>query len=157
MKKIIIISDSHANNYDIELILKNNTYDYAISAGDYETNLAFIEKNFDFHVKGNNDFDSNKNEIFFEIEGIKFYLQHGHLMGNYFQLDNYDFMSPKLKELDVDVIIHGHTHIPKIWKVNDNQFIINPGSITYPRGNSNPCYIIGYIEKNNVSFEIKEL
>lgn len=157
MKKIIIFSDTHGDQKKLKSILDLEDYDYAIHAGDYECDLNFIKEHFDFHVGGNNDFDNNQKEIFFEIENIKFYLQHGHLMGNYFQLDNKSYMEPFLKQLDVDIIIHGHTHINKVWNFG-TKFIINPGSLTYPRGGTKSSYILGIIDSNKekINFEIKE-
>lgn len=157
MKKIIIFSDTHGNTKIIDTILKIESYDYAIHAGDYECDLKFIENNFDYHVAGNNDFDSNKNEIFFEIENIKFYLCHGHQLGTYSALDNPDYMHKYLDEFDVDVIIHGHTHINKIWEFKNNKFIVNPGSTTYPRGKSKASYIKAIVDNDKIKFEIIEI
>ncbi|MGL4183884.1 MAG: metallophosphoesterase family protein [Metamycoplasmataceae bacterium] len=157
MKTIIIISDSHGNNNAIKKILSENFHDISVCAGDYETDLNFIKENFTYHVKGNNDFDENNTDVFFEVDNIKFFLQHGHLLGNYSQLDNKEYMKKFLKLFDVDVIIHGHTHINKIEKIEKNKFIINPGSITYPRGNSKASFIICRVFDHNIEFEIKEI
>ncbi|MGL5520381.1 MAG: metallophosphoesterase family protein [Metamycoplasmataceae bacterium] len=157
MKTIIIISDSHGNNNEIKKILNNNFHDISICAGDYETDLNFIKENFTYHVKGNNDFDDNNTDMFFSIGKFKFFLQHGHLLGNYSQLDDKEYMKNFLKLYDVDVIIHGHTHITKIEKIDNKKFIINPGSITYPRGNSKASFIICKVFDDNIEFEIKEI
>ena len=49
---------------------------------------------------------------------------------------------------DDDIYIEGHTHKSKIIKEN-NKIIINPGSISKPRGNTYKSYII---IKNNIIY-----
>lgn len=153
MKKIIVLSDTHGDVNIIENILSENEYDYSVIAGDYVCNSSYINSKFDFVVRGNNDFDTNKDEIFFEIEGIKFCLQHGHLIGSYWHLDNYEYMKNVLDNKDVDVLIHGHTHISKIFEY-ERGLVINPGSTTYPRGNSKKSYAIITIDNKKVSCDI---
>lgn len=153
MNKIIVLSDTHGDNKIINKILDENEYDYAIIAGDYTCDPSFINKRFQFVVKGNNDFDNNKDEIFFEIDGISFCLQHGHLIGSYPQLDDYNFMKKVLYEKNVDILIHGHTHISKIFEY-EKGLVINPGSTTYPRGRSKKSYAIIVIDNKNVSCDI---
>lgn len=153
MTRIIVLSDIHGNTKIVDQILNNNFYDYAIIAGDYTCDSNFINSRFDYVVRGNNDFDSNKDELFFTIDNFKFYLCHGHLIGSYKQLDDYDFMKKQLKEKEVDIFIHGHTHIPKIFEY-EKGIVLNPGSTTYPRGNSKASYAIIIIEDNTISCDI---
>ncbi|MDP4179819.1 MAG: phosphodiesterase [Bacillota bacterium] len=51
-----------------------------------------------------------------------------------------------------DVFVYGHTHIPKAEKKGE-VFIINPGSITFPKENAPNSY--GILEKD--TFKIKDL
>ena len=152
MKKIIVLSDTHGDNSIINQILKSQEYDLAIIAGDYTCDSSFINQKFNYVVRGNNDFDANPDELYFEIEGIKFYLCHGHLIGSYSQLDNYDYMGKVLKDKKVDIIIHGHTHVSKIFEY-EYGLVINPGSTTYPRGGTRKSF--GLIEINNQKVECK--
>lgn len=55
--------------------------------------------------------------------GTRIFLTHGHIYNS----DN----RPELKA--GDVIAYGHTHIP-VAEQNAEQFIFNPGSITFPKG-----------------------
>jgi uncharacterized protein len=75
-------------------------------------------------------------------EGRRLFLTHGHIYNE----DNL----PKLSK--GDVFIYGHTHIPKAEKKGDI-FIINPGSITFPKENNPNSY--GVLEEN--VFKIKDL
>lgn len=73
--------------------------------------------------------------------GRRLFLTHGHIYNE----DNL----PKLSK--GDVFIYGHTHVPKAEK-KDDIFIINPGSITFPKENYPNSY--GILEEN--TFKIKD-
>lgn len=155
--KILLISDIHGNVKILENIIKNNEHDYSILAGDFICDDSIINRYVTYAVRGNNDWDSLlKDEMDFTIEGIKFHLEHGHLIGSYFQLDNYEFMHKALIKSKANILIHGHTHIPKIFTY-DEGIVINPGSPSQPRGSHNPSYAIIKINENkNVECEILE-
>lgn len=72
----------------------------------------------------------------------RLFLTHGHIYNE----DNL----PKLRK--GDVFIYGHTHVPKAEK-KDGIYIINPGSITFPKENNPNSY--GVLEEN--IFKIKDL
>lgn len=74
--------------------------------------------------------------------GRRLFLTHGHIY-------NEENM-PKLKS--GDAMLYGHTHVPRAEKVGD-VFLINPGSITFPKENYPNSY---GILKDNI-FEIKNL
>lgn len=75
-------------------------------------------------------------------EGKRIFLTHGHI----FNENNLPNLSSG------DIIIHGHTHILGNSFSSDIQ-IINPGSISYPKGGNPHTY--GVLEKN--IFKIKDL
>ena len=72
----------------------------------------------------------------------RLFLTHGHI----YHEDNL----PSLKE--GDAIIYGHTHVPKLEK-KGNIFIVNPGSITFPKENNPHSY--GVLE--GTTFKLKDL
>lgn len=72
----------------------------------------------------------------------RLFLTHGHIYNE----DNL----PKLRK--GDAFIYGHTHVPKAEK-KDGIYIINPGSITFPKENNPNSY--GILEEN--IFKIKDL
>lgn len=80
--------------------------------------------------------------IVYENNKIRFIVTHGH---------NVD--EAKLKEIGklykANVVISGHTHIRK-WEKQDDILIINPGSISIPRGEAIPSAAI--YEDGIVSF-----
>ncbi|MBA3425390.1 MAG: metallophosphoesterase family protein [Rubrobacteraceae bacterium] len=56
-----------------------------------------------------------------------------------------------LDEVDVDLVLSGHKHVPYSWKL-ENMFIVNAGtaSTTRLRGNTRPCYNIIEIDGSRV-------
>jgi len=100
----------------------------------------FVKKNRILCVRGNCDAEVDQmvlnfpilaNYAVIELGGHFTYLTHGHVMGE----EN----PPKLKE--GDILIQGHTHIPK-HSQKDGVLFLNPGSISIPKANSyNGCVI----------------
>ncbi|MBQ8717020.1 MAG: phosphodiesterase [Clostridia bacterium] len=41
-----------------------------------------------------------------------------------------------------DILIHGHTHVAGVTKCRDGQACLNPGSVSMPKGNTPPCYMV---------------
>jgi len=89
-------------------------------------------------VRGNCDSEVDEMVLSFPImstyssilcKGKRLFLTHGHIY-------NEDRL-PKL--MDGDVLIYGHTHIPKADK-KEGIYIINPGSITLPKENHPNTY-----------------
>lgn len=61
----------------------------------------------------------------------RLFLTHGHIYG--------ENNMPKLKP--GDVFLYGHTHVSKAEKKGDI-FVVNPGSITFPKGNGINSYAV---------------
>ncbi len=69
--------------------------------------------------------------------GQRLFLTHGHLY--------HTGKRPALKQ--GDVIAHGHTHIP-VAELDGEQFIFNPGSVTFPRNGFAPSF--GLLDGNEL-------
>ena len=149
--RVLIVSDIHGNFDNMRKVIENNpSFDKLLLLGDilvgpntYGYNpeqLALflnIYKDKIIAVKGNNDWDSHllefpvdKNYILFPIDGKLCLLTHGHI-----------YNRSNLPNIDFDVFIQGHSHVPRMDKV-DNKLYLNPGSITLPRGGSDKTYIL---------------
>ncbi len=155
MKKILAISDNHGNKEIVDKILSIEEYDLAIHLGDSEFNKKWVEARFDYCVEGNNDFSGLPLEIAFELEGLNFLILHGHTYGIY----THNWMELPLqvaKKEGVDVLIHGHSHIPYINEEN-NIFSSCPGSTTIPRSEDGPTYAIYTIENGKIYGEIRTI
>ncbi len=155
---ILVLSDIHGDVEILKRIVETVRHDYSVLAGDFCCSDSLVSKYVNYVVRGNNDFDSSlRDSLDFEIEGISFHLEHGHFIGSYFQLDNYQYMHKVLRNKECDILIHGHTHIPKIFDYEDG-IVLCPGSTTYPRGGSRPSYAIITIDKDkNVECKIVNL
>ncbi len=96
-------------------------------------------------IQGNCDAEVDQMVLSFKIhkekvithKGHKVLLTHGH---------HVNYLNPTSK--DVDVVIHGHTHIIR-KDVVENKTYINIGSITIPKENTKRCY--GILENNMFS------
>lgn len=111
--------------------------------------LNSIKKNI-ICVRGNCDAEVDQSILEFPISADFFnlyindrliFLTHGHIYNkNHLPILN-----------DGDIIIHGHTHVPAIEKIN-NVIYMNPGSVSLPRGNSVNSFMLYH---DNL-FEIKD-
>ena len=90
-------------------------------------------------VRGNCDRDPDQKLLKFpllvehrtlEIDGIRFFLSHGHCW-------NPGHPPPAGM---ADVLVYGHTHIPRLCRDEDGLISFNPGSISLPRENHPPSF-----------------
>ena len=151
--KILFFSDIHGvykNLKYIKYLIKKEKFDKVILLGDIyckHPNLynsdkevykvkSFLEKIKNIKViKGNCDdylYDSKfliqNGPVKYKIDNHNTILAHGPYE---FDLENYNN----------SILIYGHEHIPYIKKVN-TYILICVGSISLPKGNSNPSYMI---------------
>ena len=92
-------------------------------------------------VRGNCDSEVDAMVLDFMIEaphmilsdsGINIFITHGHLY-------NTGHLPPMLS---IDVLLHGHTHVPAFEKIGENKYYINPGSVSIPKGGSDYSYMM---------------
>lgn len=125
MKTVIVISDTHRNLSAIEKLLpKMKENDYVFHLGDHDADILCYQKELGDKinsVKGN--CDGGGDDLILEIENVKILLTHG---------DKYGVKSSKLKlllrakELGVNLVCYGHTHISEIENIDGITFV-NPG------------------------------
>lgn len=149
--KILVVSDSHGFEGNLRKVIERvEPIDMLIHLGDFESGEDRIKKmvNCEVHmVPGNNDYAPHLDrDKVVSIAGHRIFLTHGHKYGVYYGLYGlYD----KAKENNCDVVLYGHTHIPKINYMDDITFV-NPGSISLPRQNyTQPTFLIMEIDKKN--------
>ena len=142
--RIVVLSDTHGNYFNLEsIILRNTDADWIIHLGDGEHELDnFILSHQKLapkiiHVAGNCDFDSLSNDVFvLPVLEHKILATHGHLYGVSGSLD-------RLKNLALtngcDIVLFGHTHVR--YQSNENGlYIMNPGSASLPRDGKKPSF-----------------
>jgi hypothetical protein len=132
--RIAVISDTHG---EIDLVVRKlisiKDVDLILHLGDYSKDAEKISKKLSVKsviVKGNGDFGTLYNED--ELVGIKgknIFLTHGHRYGVHRNLNNLYYRG---LELEADIILYGHTHVPLVLEENGIT-IMNPGSPTNPR------------------------
>ncbi|MBM7871287.1 putative phosphoesterase [Clostridium pascui] len=169
--KLLFISDIHGSLYYLNKILEicqEENPNYIVVLGDelyhgarnplpkeynpkVVTELLNSYKDKIIAVRGNCDSEVDQMVLEYPMlsdysiilyNGKRLFLTHGHI-----------YNSNNLPNLsNGDVLIYGHTHVPLAEKHNDI-FILNPGSITFPKENTPNSY--GVLE--NQMFKIKTL
>ncbi len=142
--RVLIVSDTHRHNENLEMALnKVGHVDMLIHCGDAEGTEEKIRELIDCPmciVAGNNDFFTRlPADAFFELEGRKILVTHGH----------YHHVSVGVERLvqdglsrGADIVIYGHTHRP-MMEIRNGIVVLNPGSISYPRqSDRTPTYMI---------------
>lgn len=159
--KILIASDIHGaancaekliNRIDIEkpdkvLLLGDILYHGPRNTipNDYDTvkTAEFINKKSDIivAVRGNCDaevdelmlnFNIELYDMLFSIDGLNIFVTHGH----HYNVGHLPSLS------SIDVLLHGHTHVPTYELIEKNKYYINPGSVSIPKGGSTNSYLI---------------
>ncbi len=157
--KLLVISDTHGVLNKVCRVLNaiKNSIDGVIHCGDITDDVDILKSRYKdilfYNVKGNCDYNSGvPDEMMFVIGGKKIFVAHGHNYGvNY----NIDRLCYRAMELGADVCLFGHTHIPIVENYN-GIVILNPGSLSSPRGGSNSSYGIITIEGESVRGSIVE-
>lgn len=137
-----VISDIHGHLAD-SAIKELELCDIILCAGDVECESVLMELDAiapTIAVKGNCDYSSISSNVPFtaspRIGGVRFFLVH----------------RPEdigIPAVDVQVVIHGHTHIPRNQVINGVRYL-NPGSATLPRGGSKKSMTRLTIEEGKV-------
>ncbi len=133
MKNIIVISDTHGRLPDNEILWEAfDNADFIFHLGDGAKEIEKLKAAYPDKVRfvyGNWDGITNQCEEVVEIEGVKFFLTHGH---NYKVKSSDLNLQMKCLELGVDCCLYGHVHRPQITEYG-NLKLINPGSLTYSK------------------------
>jgi len=156
--RIGVVSDTHGKPEMFRQALKQmGRIDLLIHAGDHyrdainmgqETGLKVVA------VVGNCDwFVPGPEEEELELEGFRILVTHGHNYG--VKTDN-SRLAARLREGKYDLIIYGHSHKPEISRLPEG-YLLNPGSVSGPRGGSKRSYGIVEIEGNTIKPYIYEL
>ena len=157
MKKILVFSDTHRNAEMIKRIENiAKECDFVIHLGDYTSDVIYLKeilKDKLILVKGNGDLLSScKDEVELEIEGVRFFITHGHRYNVKKTLLNIGMEALKR---ECNVVLYGHTHCQKISDYAGVK-LINPGSFSSPAtGICSYCYIVAW--KGKVIPKIVEL
>ena len=162
MLRILIMSDSHGRNENVELAIAQvreeiGEFQMLIHLGDVGDareleSLAGVPC---YIVRGNTDYDAkllNANVI--EAGGHRIFATHGHL----YQVDMRLYLLRfAALENDCDIAMYGHTHVPYLEEDPDDVTILNPGSISKPRqADHRYTYMVMEIDdEDEVTYELR--
>ncbi|MCK4544221.1 metallophosphoesterase [candidate division WOR-3 bacterium] len=136
--KILIISDTHDNMENLELLMNkylNRKPDYIIHLGDIDSPFMIpilgklnIEG---LLIKGNNDGDTDYLGVKCFENNIKFVCPpyHLELEGKKFLLTHKPLDEKKFVKKGIDYYLFGHTHISVIERGENDILRINPGTL----------------------------
>lgn len=162
MLRILIMSDSHGRNENVELAIAQvreeiGEFQMLIHLGDVgdERELESLAGVPCYIVRGNTDYDAkllNANVI--EAGGHRIFATHGHL----YQVDmRLDLLRFAALENNCDIAMYGHTHVPYLEEDPDDVTILNPGSISKPRqADHRYTYMVMEIDdEDEVTYELR--
>ncbi len=92
-------------------------------------------------VRGNCDSEVDAMVLDFMVEaphmilsdsGLNIFITHGH----YYNTSHLPPMA------SIDVLMHGHTHVPAFEEIATKKYYMNPGSVSIPKGGSDHSYMM---------------
>jgi len=164
MIKVAVISDTHWSTWNLQdplvraldSLLSEGEFDQIWHAGDV-TGSEVLEKLDSFGpvvcVKGNCDrflYRQLPHSVAEELEQVKVGMIHGWDL----PLDHVSTVKSRFAT-DIDIIIHGHTHQRRFQELGGDHptTIINPGSVSSPRGGETPGYGVLVIDGDKWSYQ----
>lgn len=143
--RIGVLSDTHSFILTAgRAIAAMGEIDVLLHAGDHYHDASKLAVMLDIPVHavvGNCDVRvEGPEEKILDLEGVLFYLTHGHRFNVKSSLDRLYF---KALETNTRVVVYGHTHVSG-YEWYNGILLFNPGSVTSPRDGSRMSY--GVIE-----------
>jgi len=152
--KILVISDTHGYVSRAQSVIEENMgIDLLIHLGDYLRDARLLENLFPQipmeYVYGNCDFSVGdvSDEKLLEYGGKKIFITHGH---RYAVKRDCSKLRIKAGNMKADLLLFGHTHNARILE-SGGISLVNPGSLSEPRGGSGRSYAIIEIENGFVN------
>ena len=158
-KQALIFSDSHGNIYEaLKVIERYKGIDAVFHAGDIEGEEDRLRNAIPGQVcivRGNCDVFRTgmlPEKLCVPFGGKKIAICHGH---RYLNHGNVDLLKYMAKEMDADMVIFGHTHVPFL-ECSSDMIVVNPGSIAKPRQSDHqPTYGWMEIDGGKLKLEIR--
>lgn len=131
--KILVLSDSHSGMSLMRRCVRSVKPDVLIHLGDYYEDAKTLSTEFPdipmYHVPGNCDRyqvpDYVEKTISCRIDGVSFYMTHGHLHGVKMETDT---LLADARRHHAQAVLYGHTHIADCRQETDGLWVLNPGS-----------------------------
>ena len=126
--KLLILSDSHRKmNYMCQAVDREKP-DLIVHLGDHERDAARLMDRYPeipmWSVSGNCDYGAAPERIVTTLEGVRFFVTHGHTLRVKYGLLRAELAA---REAEANVLLFGHTHSAMCdW--NNGLWIVNPGT-----------------------------
>lgn len=159
--KLLIASDLHGSSSCVEKLMKRvdiEKPDEILLLGDllyhgprndlpdtYDARKTaeFLNKKADKIIAVRGNCDAEADELLLDIniessnmtlyvDGLSIFATHGH----HYNTSHLPALS------SIDVLLHGHTHVPTHELIGKNKYYINPGSTSIPKNGSENSYLI---------------
>ncbi len=146
--KILVLSDTHGNVKSIFSVLsRHSDIKDVFFLGDNTGDIDALKEQFSdktFHiVKGNCDIGSlYKSTDTVTINHKRIFFTHGHKYGVKYTLEN---LKETAREFNCVLALFGHTHC-SLSAYDDGLYIVNPGSLSFPRDCSASYAIIDIVD-----------
>lgn len=134
--RAIVVSDSHTDTASLERAIESQgKLDLIIHLGDVARDVDYIESNY-YPVKvvsvlGNNDYRYEDYERVIDFDGHKIFICHGHTQS---VSSGYERLEATARSKGCEAALFGHTHLSVLQKREDGFLLVNPGSVSKPRG-----------------------
>ena len=159
--KILVFSDSHGKSSRMNDIIKSlhDEIELVLFLGDcikdFEDFCYIYPKKQFIPVLGNCDFFNNSVPIerLVEIDGKKIFMSHGHRYG---VKSGHEKIVSAAQKHNANICLYGHSHMPNNTFTNGIH-LMNPGSISEPRGVDYPSYGVIEIVDGRVDLRIVEV
>ena len=172
--RFLVCSDSHGRvSHLMEMLEQANLHRFPIDGllflGDGLADLTYLDLGYTpiIAVSGNCDLfrSSAKREEILVMEGYRILMMHGHTHGAHSGIDR---MVAYAAEVQADILLFGHTHVPKerylprgseIGGVTLEKplYVLNPGSIGSARDGSGEGFATLELTQSGVSFNTVRL
>lgn len=145
--RILIVSDSHGEEHLLKRIVEREMADHVIHCGDFCTDQSQLPSVSMTVVRGNCDWERVPEEQQWDGGGYRFLVVHGHRHHVNTSLLSLRY---RAEEVGASIACFGHSHYPLCERSGD-VLLINPGSITQPRGYPVPSYaVLEYVDENRL-------
>lgn len=137
--RAIVLSDSHGDTASLERAITSvgeKNIDMIIHLGDIARDVDYLEM-MCYPIKvvsvvGNNDFlRSGDCERVITFDNHKIFICHGHTLGVSYGTEKLEALA---RQKGCEAALFGHTHHAMLKKCDDGLIVLNPGSVSRPRG-----------------------
>ncbi|WP_041362857.1 hypothetical protein [[Mycoplasma] mobile] len=156
-KKILIVARTYSNRKLLEEIIKKESPNFLIHAGNHEEEIGYMEKYFNQFVNGENDnFDTDLSKIF-NVFNFSFHLESNLNLIKITRSNIEKYTSDLAIKSGSKFFIFSNSDEPSV-KNEGTIFILNPGSIVKSVWNKFiGSYILVFINGESISVFLKNI